>query len=272
MANNIVYFSSLLQSKCPVLHQSLVETLHESAIDFRWLTGTKDIWCRDYMPIQADMSRFVFYQYRPDYLQAPQYLHLQTDVNQVPEIEFLKGGSNIHLDLVIDGGNVVCCGNKVVMTEKVFYENSTYSPQQIQQLLEDAFLREVVFLPWDRNEIYGHSDGIIHFAGENKVLLKNYSDFDKEMACRFEKILCQHFDVIPLVYNVKRPHARSWSYINFLQIGTLVLVPQLGIPEDELAITQIAQNMPACQVKGIPAIEAVRRGGALNCISWNIIQ
>ena len=27
--------------------------------------------------------------------------------------------------------------------------------------------------------------------------------------------------------------------------------------------------MPDCEVLGIPALEAVRRGGGLNCISWN---
>ena len=62
----------------------------------------------------------------------------------------------------------------------------------------------------------------------------------------------------------------SWAYINFLQVGNLVLVPRLGIPEDEQALQQIAEAMPLCKVVGVPAFEAVRKGGALNCISWNI--
>jgi agmatine/peptidylarginine deiminase len=73
-----------------------------------------------------------------------------------------------------------------------------------------------------------------------------------------------------LKYETKRLHARSWAYINFLQVGSLVLVPQLGIPEDEQALEQIGIALPGCKVVGIPALEAVRRGGALNCISWNI--
>ena len=72
------------------------------------------------------------------------------------------------------------------------------------------------------------------------------------------------------MYNVKRKHERSWAYINFLQIGNLVLVPQLGIPEDEQALQQIMAAMPRCKVIGVPALEAVRKGGALNCISWNV--
>jgi agmatine/peptidylarginine deiminase len=80
----------------------------------------------------------------------------------------------------------------------------------------------------------------------------------------------KHFDVIILKYNVNITDKYSWSYINFLQVGHLVLVPQLGIPEDEQALEQICNALPDCDVAGIPAMEAVRRGGALNCISWNI--
>ena len=50
----------------------------------------------------------------------------------------------------------------------------------------------------------------------------------------------------------------------------MVLVPQLGIPEDGQALQQISEAMPRCKVIGIPAMEAVRNGGALNCISWNV--
>ena len=63
---------------------------------------------------------------------------------------------------------------------------------------------------------------------------------------------------------------RSWAYINYLQIGNLVLVPQLGIPEDEQALQQIANALLQCEVMGVQALEAVRKGGALNCISWNV--
>jgi type III secretion system FlhB-like substrate exporter len=45
----------------------------------------------------------------------------------------------------------------------------------------------------------------------------------------------------------------------------------MGIPEDEMAIEQIRSIVPEMMhVVGIPAMEAVRNGGALNCVSWNI--
>ena len=262
----IVYFSDLLPGRCPMLYQSIIDTFEGNGIRYELLQGTKDFWCRDYMPIQIDKGCFVYYKYNPDYLQTPYYRRTITDVDQIN----VPGSVGARLNLVIDGGNVVKCGDKVVMTEKVFVENKEISRTEVTKILEDAFCCKVVFLPWDRHEIMGHSDGIVHYAGSDRVLMTNYDDFDKGMSCRFRRILDKYFDVVSLHYNVKCKHKHSWAYINFLQVGNLVLVPQLGIPEDDQAVTQIASTMSSCKIVGVPALEAVRRGGALNCISWNI--
>lgn len=267
---NTVFLSDWLPEVCPTLYQCLTKALTDNAVRYRILDNTNDIWCRDFMPIQTDERRFVFYQYKPDYLQAEHKRRYITNVNHVQNIDFLRQAETANLDLVLDGGNVVKCGNKVVMTEKVFVENNDRSRNEVQRLLEDAFQCDIVFLPWDENEKCGHSDGIIHYVGGNRVLLTNYDDLDKTFAQAFLRILEKHFEVIPLKYNVKRQHARSWAYINYLQVDNLVLVPQLGIPKDEQALQQIAEALPACKVVGVPALEAVRKGGALNCISWNV--
>lgn len=78
----------------------------------------------------------------------------------------------------------------------------------------------------------------------------------------------KHFEVIPLSYDTKRRHQRSWAYVNFVQIGRLALVQQLEIPEDEQALQQISEAMTGCKVIGVPALEAVRKGGALNCMTF----
>lgn len=266
-----VFFSDLLPEKCPTLYQYLDKILKDNNIDHRLLTNTKDIWCRDYMPIQTGEKRFVFYKYNPDYLQTKFYQRTITDVTHVEDIDCLRqDGEVVHLDLVLDGGNVVKCSDKIVMTEKVFFENKDKSHSEVQRLLEDAFQCEIIFLPWDRNEIYGHSDGIVHYVGNNRVLITNYADFDAAMARKFTKSLENYVEVIPLTYNVKQKHNHSWAYINFLEIGRLVLVPQLGIPEDEQALKQISDAMPKSKVIGVSSLEAVRNGGALNCISWNV--
>ena len=271
---NTVYFSDLLPKKCPTLNQHLVKALDENWIRYAYLSETKDIWCRDFMPIQIEEDRFVSYKYTPDYLQDKTGLRLQTNPEAVLQARQNRLThvlqNTIKVDLILDGGNVVKCGDAIVMTEKVFAENRGKSPVEVDRILKDAFQCEVLYLPWDHQETFGHSDGIVHFAGDGKVLITNYGDISPRYYSRFRVALEKHFEVIPLYYKTKKIHARSWAYINFLQVGKLILVPQLGLEEDEQALEQIGNALPGCEVVGIPSLEAVRRGGALNCISWNI--
>jgi agmatine/peptidylarginine deiminase len=271
---NSVFFSGLLPKKCPILNQHIAKALEANGIHYAYLSETKDIWCRDFMPIQIQEDRFVFFKYTPDYLQDSYYLRLQTDAEKV-----FRAGTNrlehllqnaITIDLVLDGGNVVKCGDTVVMTEKVFFENKDKTRTEVERILKDAFQSDILFLPWDRKETFGHSDGIVHYADDGRILLTNYDDFSPYYYNRFRKTLEKRFEIIPLKYTAKRQHARSWAYINFLQVGKLVLVPQLELEEDKQALEQIGNALPDCEVVGIPALEAVRRGGALNCISWNV--
>ena len=80
---NRVYFSSLLPERCPVLNAHIVDVLRQHGIPFTYLSGTKDIWCRDFMPIKIDESRYIFYKYTPNYLQDKTGFLLQTNPEEV---------------------------------------------------------------------------------------------------------------------------------------------------------------------------------------------
>lgn len=270
---NNVYFSNWLPKECPNLYKNLNQILNDNSVECRLMKNTKDIWCRDFMPIQTEDNSFVSYKYLPNYLNDAKNRKYITNVKKVGDIDLLKWGDNVvELDLIIDGGNVVKCGNKIVMTDKVFVENCNISHEEVIKRLTDAFQCEIVFIPWDyMHEKYGHSDGVIHYLGKNRVLMTNYDQFDVDMAYKFRKVLGEHFEVVNLSYNVEKLNDNSWAYINYLQIGKLVLVPQLGIDEDKQALEQIQNYLPDCKVVGVPdSNEAVSKGGALNCISWNV--
>ncbi|MBR4491044.1 MAG: agmatine deiminase family protein, partial [Bacteroidales bacterium] len=225
---NTVYFSGMLPEKCPQLNAQITEALQKHGIPYSYLSETKDIWCRDFMPIQVEEERLVFYKYTPDYLQDTAYhRRLQTDPEKVFLAEENHFGGMLKfrkdIDLVLDGGNVVKCGDTVVMTDKIFVENKDKSTAEVERILRDAFRCDILFLPWD-GERYGHSDGIVHYVGDGKILLTNYQDFSRHYYYRFRKVLDKKFEVITLKYKVKRHRERSWCYINFLQIGKLVLV------------------------------------------------
>ena len=222
------------------------------------------------MPVQTDEKRFVSYKYYPNYLVHKYQEQYITDFKDVGNVDFLHQAQVVPLDLVLDGGNVVKCGDTVVMTEKVFEENQDKSRAEVEKMLRDAFQCDILFLPREKCDRYGHSDGIVHYVGDGKILLTNYDDFSTKFYNLFYEILEKRFEIIPLKFNVEKHDKYSWCYINFLQVGNLILVPQLGIEEDEQALKQIKNTCPGCEVVGIPSLEAVKRGGALNCISWNI--
>jgi len=266
---NKIYFSSYLENECPKLWASIHAALFERKIRHGLLRFPNYIWCRDYMPIQIADDNFVAYRFEPDYLVKEKRYHhyLSCDGYMIcKEMTYPMTG----IDLIIDGGNVVKCGDTIVMTEKVFHENRQISREEVERKLRDKLKSDILFLPWDREEEFGHSDGIVHFAGEGRVLMTNYEDYDPKLAKEIERRLEKKFDVIHLRYKSKRKHMRSWAYINFLQTEHLIMVPQLGIAEDEQALQQISDVFPEVETIGIPALEAVRRGGALNCISWNV--
>ena len=126
---NTVFFSGLLPKKCPTLNELLVKALEESWIHYACLSETKDIWCRDFMPIQIAENRFVPYKYTPDYLQDKTGLRLQTNPEAILQARQNRLShvlqNAVKVDLILDGGNVVKCDYKIVMTEKCFSKTRT---------------------------------------------------------------------------------------------------------------------------------------------------
>ena len=174
---------------------------------------------------------------------------------------------------MVDGGNVVKLADKyVAMTEKVMVENPQYSQTDIESIIRDCFHREVLWLPWDKIEIYGHSDGIINYLN-GTVVMANYSNFDKDIARQVhDRLNKAGFDVKELKYSFKKGfHLRSWCYVNFVETQNVVLVPRLGVTEDNEAVEQLSK-ITSKAIETINALPLVRRGGAIHCATWNVYQ
>lgn len=236
---NEVYFSSWLKSDYSNIYNGLEKILNKHNITYGIIPHTKDVWCRDYMPLQIDEYKYLCYNYRPDYLTKNPINHKYiTDSQLVCHEMNLK---TIPTSLIIDGGNVVKVGNRIIMTEKVFFENPNVSKEGIKREIENKMECEVIFIPWDKEEKYGHSDGIVKPISDVAVLLTNYHDFDSEYTNEVVKRLNGTFDITSLSYKTKELDQRSWAYINFLTVGNLIILPALGIEEDEQALSQIKQ-------------------------------
>lgn len=267
---NKVYLAQGLLHYTPA-YTNLLKAFTMENINNAFLPQTesvKHIWTRDYMPIQLEQNKFLQYRYQPDYLKGYE--------DYIPNYDFIckKLKLNcIKTDIILDGGNVIKCGNKVIMTNKIFQENFHKEKNDLIKELEELFQAELVLIPWDRYEMYGHADGMVRYIRGNIVLLNNYVDFDKKLRQHLLKILSAHFIVEELEYGLPSGSKMSWAYLNFLQTENCIFVPGLSCKEDLMSVEQIQQLYPQHKVILIEGFkDIVKDGGALNCISWNILE
>ncbi len=267
---NKVYLADGIRHYMPMCW-NLINALEKEGIAFSFLPKTgseKHIWARDYMPIQIEKDKFVRYKYDPDYLWGfedyiPEYRSIDNELNL----------DCISTEIILDGGNVIKCGEKVIMTDKVLKENRYRHKKKLINKLENLLQAEIVLIPWDKYDEYGHADGMVRHIEGNRVLMNNYAKFDPLFRDKLISALIPHFKVEEFFYYTPRRSQYSWAYINFLQIGSTILVPGLGIEEDQLAIKKIQAIYPNHKIIKIDGCQdLVRDGGALNCISWNIMS
>lgn len=271
---NIVFLSEYLETFYPGFFSRFTKLLNEMGILWKTLNDTHDIWARDYMPIQLDKDDFLKYRYWPDYL-LDNNKNKETITDCTMACKAL-GISFRETDLIIDGGNMVPCGEYIVMTDKVFAENQVekYDKSFIARL-ETELGRRVIFIPWHKTvgDNYGHADGLIKWCGGNKVLMSNHRDTDPEEAAEIKQRMENHgFRVTEMLFNVAEPSPDwNWAYINFLQVGNKIIMPSFGIPEDKQAFNYIQDAFPNCEIRQIRTRSIAFNGGALHCITWNVL-
>ncbi len=275
---NKLYISSLIDRMEGDLDIEVRSKLKSCIIDFcpncELLFNTRDVWTRDYMPIQLTDGLYLGFTYKPDYLIDYQKcttnwqlhnVHTQKQVIRREHFEF----DIVQMPIILDGGNVIkaIVNNKpcIIMCDKVLLENNVIENEfryWWERWWKDNFEgteMQLVLLPWEGKEInpIGHADGIVRYIGKNKVLMTNYADYDKIYRKDYSKQYRQKleeigFEVIELRYldsfdyendkMFKLLFDSTWCYINYLQIGNRILIPYLGYDVlDKVAKQQIEQ-------------------------------
>ena len=192
----------------------LLGFMHHHGIEWGLLPNTSSplhIWARDYMPVQVSKEKFIRFCYTPDYLQdSPEY---KPDTSAILSD---LGIQVIDSDIIVDGGNVISCGDKVIMTDKIIRENPHYQRNKLIDTLSQLLEAEIILIPEDKYDDYGHADGMVRYMGNGNVLLNNYCDFDKTLRKKLLTALSPHFNIVELHYDAYTEN--SWAYINFLRM------------------------------------------------------
>lgn len=256
----------------PEVFNNLKRELELRGIPFRILPAEKDkkhVWARDYMPLQLGKNRFLQQVYSPDYLSdAPDYI---PDYNRI--VSEVHPGRVDRCNLVIDGGNIIRAGENLIMTDKVFWENPKESAMEVaDELMFLTHANGLVILPWDMSaEPYGHADGMVRDAGCRCVVMNNFCNYDPKMRDRLYRILSNYYNVLELHFEGELTNSLNWGYINFLEVGESLFVPQFGIQEDSQALEQLGGFYPGYEIIPIFGCESLAKdGGVLNCVTWNV--
>ena len=284
--STVVYVSEALH-RFPCVMSSLARELTAGGIELRTIFGTENIWCRDWMPVPVN-DHYVKFRYVKDEKTYPQL--------QVPVSCWSDVGTIIPSEIILDGGNVVRWGERVIMTDIVCKHNPPADRDikarhalyvELQRLLE----AEIIMIPPEPGDDLGHADGIVKWIDAGHVWLNDYRclrnpryktyQHDVESILRGNGLGVVTFpfaaDRCPTMaeadFRQKYPLADDFNpalgyYINMLRVKGMVLYPCFGFEKDEDAADAVCDELPHLYRKRINCTELSMLGGLLNCVSW----
>ena len=272
LAVNLVYVSDRLGSGHPDLVDRLRGTLTGHGIAMKEIGGTRDVWCRDYMPVQVGQGEFVRFRYAPDYLRGHEHLITRPgEVGPIPEV-----GRCVDSEIVLDGGNVVRWGSRCFVTDKVFREDSGVDRDDLRCRLREALrVEDLIVIPKEPYDVVGHADGVVRFLDDRLVVINDYSKVAPWYGKRLGSILRREgLEWVELPYQPEEDGGEIPSavgcYANFLMVRGLVVLPSFGRPEDDHARRVIEDNTSGPAVVSLECSGLARGGGVLNCVTWTI--
>lgn len=287
-----VLFSDLLPVKFPGFYLGFSNALDKSEIEHGLIKGTKDIWCRDYMPVRRNDGRYLLFNYDPSYLK-PHWQKLKTPGENIIgickhlEIDFIDLE-----DIKLDGGNMVMGSDHVIMTDAVYSENGTGKNKQKQSellsRLTGLFDSEIIIIPRQQGDPLSHADGVVRFLDSKTVLVNDFSSVTNK---RFAESLpylnsfygalgSKGLDMIHVPYEPQEGKTKdglpvaTGIYINYLETGKAIFLPQFGgnLKEKDAAALDHFKKLFAPKGKAVVPVrcaDIAREGGVLNCVSWN---
>ena len=270
----IVYLSAILAKQYAETCKRLTDILNKHNIPFAFLEGTKDIWCRDYMPVQTPSGKLIQFKYDPSYLRAPEYSDSRSDVRHVDKV---NGINPIFSGINLDGGNVVMLGNKAIITDRIFSENPDWDKEKLFNELSTLLECEIIIIPAYKPEYdyTGHADGMIRFVDSNTVLVNNLDQDLKYMKVAVSKALekanLKYINFPWFEHKIKGNNEHAIGiYLNYLEVGNLIVMPVFGVPDnrDAEALSKLKEVFPNKIIETIDYNDVALTGGILNCTTW----
>ena len=270
----IVYVSELLKIKFPGACNRLIGILEKHCVKYAFLKGTKDIWCRDYMPIQTESGKLIQFRYEPSYLKGNKELEeSRSDVKEVCKVNNIDAQIS---DINLDGGNLLICEGRAILSDRIFSENPEKTEKELIDELGKLLECEIIIikaLNSKDEDFTGHADGMVRFVNKNTILGNRLSDDYKYIQDDRQKIIEKYnlkYIDLPFFSTKDSKHRDSaiGIYVNYLEVNNLIVVPVFGREEDKEAVDIIQKAFPDKVIETIDYNEVALEGGLLNCTTW----
>ncbi len=264
---NILFFSKLIL-KSHISDWNRIKTKLKH--NFYLLDNTKDIWIRDFMPIQVSPNHFVCFQYSPSYLKN--HSELISDQKKICKSLDID---TIYSSIRIDGGNIVKGNQKVILTDRIFSENPDRKHLDLIKEIESLLQLEVLIFPAEKDDFLGHSDGLVRFLDDKTILINQLSvyppEYRKKLETAIQKYQLETLE-IPFARTKDKVSAVGY-YINFLEFRDTIYLPIFHKMEksNEDAIEKLGSLYQDREIIPILLTSIADHGGLLNCISWSCI-
>lgn len=269
-----VYMSKLLQTRYPETCDRLIRILEKHSVRYKFLEGTKDIWCRDYMPVQARSGKLVQFKYDPSYLKGSK--ELEDSRSDVKEVCKANGITAQPSDINLDGGNVLICEDRAIISDRIFSENEGCDQKQLVDELSNLLGCEIIIIPALRSkeeDFTGHADGMVRFVNRNTILGNRLAGEYKYIQDGMQKVIDKYgltYIDVPFFEAKDKDHPDSaiGIYVNYLEVNNLIVMPEFGREEDKQAYAVIQKAFPDKVVETIDYNDVALEGGLLNCTTW----
>ena len=268
----IVVMSELLLEKYPTPCKNLIKILEKHNVKYAFIKSTKDIWCRDYMPVQTQSGKFIQFKYDPSYLKGnKKWEASRSDVKEVCKVNNIKVQFS---DINIDGGNVLICDGRAILSDRIFSENPNKDKDALISELSKLLECEIIIIPAINGDYTGHADGMVRFVNRNTILGNRLADEYKYWQNGMQKVLATYnltYIDIPFLTDMKDrnyPESAIGIYVNYLEVNNLIVVPRFNRDEDKQVVEILQKAFPNKHIETIDYSEVAREGGLLNCTTW----
>ena len=268
-----VYMSEILKKKYPDTCNRLISILEKHKVKYSFLKATKDIWCRDYMPVQTPSGKLIQFTYDPSYLRDnKEWEDSRSDVKEVCRLNNIEA---LFSDINLEGGNVLICDGRAIISDRVFSENPDRDKDEIVKELGQLLECEIIIIPAENDDMTGHADGMVRFVNRNIILGNNLEAEYKYWRERMQKVIEKYnlkYINLPffLPKDSKHPLSAVGIYVNYLEVNNLIVLPVFGRDEDKQAIDIIQKTFPNKVIETIDYNAVALEGGLLNCTTWVI--